>query len=69
MADKKRWTPDSEEALKALIRQTIASAGLHDPASLPHRVKERLKGQATGDLDVDAYVRQVLEEEKRKHRL
>ena len=69
MADKKQWAPDKEEALKALIRQTISSAGLHDPATLPHRVKERLKGRATGDLDVDAYIRQVLEEEKRKHRL
>lgn len=69
MADKKGWTPDKEEALKALIRQTIAAAGEGDPASIPHRVRERLKGQATGDLDVEAYIREALEEEKRKRRM
>ena len=46
MADKPVWSPDKEEALKALIRQTIDAAGTSDPASLPHRVKERLKGRA-----------------------
>ena len=69
MADKKGWSPDREEALKALIRQTIAAAGEGDPGSIPHRVRERLKGQATGDLDVDAYVREALEEQKRKRRM
>ncbi|GAB4532934.1 MAG: hypothetical protein Kow00133_21070 [Amphiplicatus sp.] len=62
----KDWSPDKEEALKALIRQTIKAAGTDDPAALPHRVKERLKGQATGDFDVEAYVRAVLKEQKRK---
>jgi hypothetical protein len=66
MANKTAWSPDKEAALKALIRQTIDAAGASDPASLPHRVKERLKGQATGDLDVEAYVKQVLAERKRK---
>jgi hypothetical protein len=64
MAQKSNWTPDKEEALKALIRQTIDAAGTADPDVLPHRVKQRLKGQATGDLDVDAYVKEVLKERK-----
>ncbi|MBI1366361.1 MAG: hypothetical protein GC153_10465 [Alphaproteobacteria bacterium] len=68
MAEEKRWTPDAEEALKALIRQTIAEAGSTDPAELPHRVKQRLKGRATGDLDVEAYVKQVLKERGRNRR-
>ena len=60
------WSPDKEEALKALIRQTIDAAGAGDPSSLPHRVKERLKGRATGELDVEAYVKEVLRERSKR---
>ena len=66
MTDKTGWSPDKEEAVKKLIRQTIASAGDEDPAALPHRVRERLKGQATGDIDVDAYVREVLRDKRKR---
>jgi len=66
MADKPVWSPDKEEALKALIRQTIDAAGAGDPSSLPHRVKERLKGRATGELDVEAYVKEVLRERSKR---
>ncbi|HXI85842.1 MAG TPA: hypothetical protein VNH64_00175 [Parvularculaceae bacterium] len=66
MAEKQDWTPEMEKALKALIRRTIDQAGADDPASLPHRVKQRLKGRATGDLDVEAYVKEVLTERKRR---
>jgi len=63
MADKKlkskNLKPD-EETLKALIRKTIEAAGPMDPATIPHQVKERLKGQATGELDVDAYIREMM---------
>lgn len=66
MTDRKsHWSPDKEEAVKRLIRQTIESAGNVDPATLPHRVKQRLKDQATGDLDVDAYIRELLRERRR----
>jgi hypothetical protein len=65
LTDKKRWTPDQEKALKALIRETIDAAVKTDPASVPHRVKERIKGQATGDLDIDAYVAEVMKERRR----
>lgn len=64
MADKQKWTPDSDEALKRLIRETIDAAKADDPAQIPHRVRERLKGRATGDLDVDAYVREVMRERR-----
>jgi len=60
------WSPDKEEALKALIRQTIDAAGAGDPSSLPHRVKERLKGRATGELDVEAYVKEVLRDRSKR---
>lgn len=66
MADKESWKPDTDEALKALIRQTIGELGSGDPSTLPHRVRERLKGRARGDLDVEAYVREVLAEQKRR---
>lgn len=66
MADKKtEWKPDDEEALKSLIRETLLAAGSGDPGALPHKVKERLRGRATGDLDVDAYIREVLVEMKK----
>ncbi|MGE0407666.1 MAG: hypothetical protein AB7P23_00235 [Amphiplicatus sp.] len=65
MTKERSWTPDKEAALKALIRQTIDAVGGSDPQSLPHRVKEQLKGRATGDLDVEAYVREVLREQRR----
>lgn len=59
MTDKK-WDQAEEEALKALIRDTIKAAGPIDPAALPHRIKERLKGQATGDVDLDALIKEAL---------
>ena len=66
MADKKSdWKPDDEEALKALIRDTIKAAGPLPPDAFPSRVKERLKGRATGDLDVEAYIKEILAETKK----
>ncbi|GJL95517.1 MAG: hypothetical protein DHS20C05_19220 [Hyphococcus sp.] len=64
MADKKSdWKPEGEEeALKALIRATVTAAGPIDPGAIPHKVKERIKGRASGDLDVDAYIKQVMAE-------
>ncbi len=63
MADQKPdWKPKDEDAVKALIRATIAAAGPMDPAAIPSRVKERLKDQATGDLDVDAYIKELITE-------
>lgn len=61
MTDQKSdWKPDNAEALKALIRATIAAAGPLDPAAIPSRVKERIKGQAVGDLDVDALINEIV---------
>ncbi|MCB2112776.1 MAG: hypothetical protein R3C42_04525 [Parvularculaceae bacterium] len=54
-----------EEALKALIRETVESAGGIAPGDIPHKVKERIKGHATGDLDVDAYIREAMKSRKR----
>lgn len=62
------WSPEKERALKALIRKTIDLSGDQDPDVLPHRVRERIKGRATGDLDIDAYVREVLAERARSGR-
>ncbi|MCB2097974.1 MAG: hypothetical protein KDE05_10100 [Parvularculaceae bacterium] len=53
-----------EEALKKLIRQTVDNAGAIAPDDIPHKVKERIRGQATGDLDVDAYIAKVLQDRK-----
>ncbi len=60
------WKPDEEETLKLLIRETILAMGAGDPTVLPHKIKERLHGRATGDLDVDEYIKQVLAETKKR---
>ena len=53
---------DPAEAIKAIIRATVSAAGEPDPATLPHLVRAQLEGHASGDVDVDAYVEQVLKE-------
>ena len=61
--DKPGWKPKEDEAaLKALILDTIHAAGPIAPDALPSKVKERLKGRVAGDIDVDAYIKQVLAE-------
>lgn len=65
MTDKK-WKPDDEESLKDLIRATIKSAGAIDPAQLPSKIREQVQGRVSGDVDIDAYVKKVLAEERRK---
>lgn len=67
MSDEKKWKPDyDEDALKALIRATVMNAGPIEPDALPSKVRERIKDRATGDLDVDAYIKQILRETKSK---
>jgi|GEM_PF-1311635 len=61
-ADKTEWSPDTDEALKALIRATVMDAGPIAPDAIPHKVKQAIRGQATGDLDVDAFIKQVMKE-------
>lgn len=59
------WKPDKDEALKALIRETINSAGPLDAAALPHHVKARLKDQVKGDVDLDRLIDEALKARKR----
>ncbi len=65
MTDKK-WKPDDEESLKELIRATIKSAGSIDPAQLPSQIRKQIEGRVSGDVDIDAYVKKILAEEKKK---
>jgi len=60
MASKAIDDKAKEEALKKLIRDTVNAAGAVSPGDIPHQVKERLKGHAAGDLDVDAVIREAL---------
>jgi hypothetical protein len=56
---------EREKALKALIRETIAGAGAVRPDAIPHRVKERLQGQAAGDIDLDRLIQEALAEQRK----
>lgn len=56
---------DREEALKALIRDTIAKAGKLPPEAIPHRVKTRLKNQAVDEVDIDKLIEDALTEQRR----
>lgn len=60
------WKPDEEEALKALIRAAIEAAGEQDHAVLPSKIRERIKGRLTGAMDLDAYIADVLREQKKR---
>lgn len=64
MDDNKPET-DPTEAIKAIIRATVSASGEPDPETLPHIVRKRLEGHVAGDVDVNAYVREVLEEMKK----
>ncbi len=59
---------EREKALKALIRETIAASGGLSPDAVPHRVKERLKGQAIGEADLDRLIREAIAEQKKSAR-
>lgn len=59
---------EREAALKALIRDTIAGAGDLAPEAIPHRVKARLKGQATGVADLDRLIAEAIAEQKKSAR-
>ncbi|MCQ8184326.1 hypothetical protein [Parvularcula maris] len=52
-------------ALRRIIEATVSAAGEPDPSVLPHMIRQRLEGQATGDLDVDAYIEEVMRDIKR----
>ena len=56
---------DPAEAIKAIIRATVSASGEPDPETLPHLIRQQLEGHASGDIDVDAYVEEVLAEMRR----
>ena len=64
MSDPHQPNADAE-TIRNIIRATVSAAGEPDPETLPHLVRQRLQGHASGEVDVDAYVREVLEEMKR----
>ena len=69
MADKddaaSGWTPDIEQALDALIEKTLKDAGDLSPDTIPHRLKQALKGYASGEVDIDDYINRALEKRKK----
>lgn len=65
MTDEPTWKPDNEQAIRNIIRATVAAGGAIDPKELPHIVRARLEGQVSGDVDIDAYIKSVLEQMKK----
>ncbi|MEO1656947.1 MAG: hypothetical protein AAFR65_04430 [Pseudomonadota bacterium] len=49
-----------EDAVRKLIEATISAAGETDPSELPHAIRRKLAGQATGATDLDATIADVL---------
>jgi hypothetical protein len=52
-------------ALRRIIEATVSASGEPDPSVLPHVIRQRLEGQATGNIDVDAYIEEVMRDMKR----
>lgn len=63
--NEKQWKPDTEEAIRNIIRATVSASGAIRPEELPHLVRNQLSGQISGESDVDAYIKAVLEKMKR----
>ena len=60
------WRPElDEDALKELIRKTMIEAGGVAPGDLPSKIRERIKGRAVGELDIEAYIKQIQRELKK----
>lgn len=55
---------DTQAALDALIRQTIAEMGSVDPVELPHHIRRRLSDQALGKTALDERIRAVVAEQQ-----
>ncbi|MEM9810900.1 MAG: hypothetical protein AAF788_06720 [Pseudomonadota bacterium] len=51
-----------KEALRRLIETTIAAVGETDPGALPHVIRRRLEGQATGEADLDQTISEILKD-------
>lgn len=57
---------DKEKALKNLIKETVSSAGTIAPDESPQKVKDRIRRQASGELDVDDYVKEAKKRDNKK---
>ncbi len=55
--------PD-DKALEKLVREAAKALGDTDPAQLPHQIRQRLKGQVDGSVDVDEYIKKLMAEMK-----
>lgn len=58
----KPTSPLSDRELRRLIAETAAGLGEGDPAQLPHRVRTRLQGQVSDDLDIQAILADLARE-------
>jgi hypothetical protein len=59
------WKPEKKEAIKALIRDTINAAGPTSPDALPHKIRDKVKAQIEGEIDLDVLIAEVLRDMRR----
>ena len=57
------WKPDTDSAIRALIKNTIGAAGDIPPDQLPHHVRKAVIDQIGNRPDLDQIVADILKEE------
>lgn len=62
----RKFKPESDETLKKLVRETQKAAGADHRTAPPHRVRQRLEDQASGEIGVDDYVKRQSTEQRRR---
>ncbi|MGV6802494.1 MAG: hypothetical protein ACWA5L_11285 [bacterium] len=60
-----KWQPDIEVTIRALLKSFAAEGRLIQPDELPSLVKSRLADQVSGQTDIDATIKAVLEQMKK----
>lgn len=62
-----QWTPQyDEKTLRGLVEEAVRAIGVQDPMLSPSKIRERLVGRVTGDIDLDALIKDVLADLKKE---
>ena len=65
MSSDKTWKPEFDEAtLRGLIEEAVQAIGPNDPGLSPPKVRARLVGRITGEVDLDRLIGEIIAEQK-----